>query len=76
MTTIKFTDGDKAQPVWNKLQEYWAARLDVLRKTNDDPQLTEQQTAALRGEIKQLKAFIALNQDAPEIEKTPPFDQF
>lgn len=70
MSDIRFTQADKVPPVWNKLQEYWGAKLETLRKKNDDPKLTEQETAALRGEIKQIKAFLALDNEAPEIPST------
>jgi hypothetical protein len=61
------TEADKAQNLWLRLKVYFAARLELARIRNDDAMLTEQATAAIRGEIKTLKGLIALGDDRPVI---------
>ena len=59
------TEGEKAHPLWRRLKAHLAAKLDGCRARNDDPALTESETAALRGQIKTLKGLIALGDDRP-----------
>lgn len=61
------TNNDRLQPVWLKLKAYLTQELEAARKRNDNPQLSEQDTAAIRGDIKRLKALLALNEDDPAL---------
>jgi len=45
---------------WQYIQNYCLARLDDLRKQNDNPKLTEQKTAVIRGGIKELDQVLEL----------------
>ena len=59
------TEADKAQNLWLRLRAHFEERLAVMRARNDDATLTEQATAAIRGEIGCLKKLIALGNDQP-----------
>lgn len=61
------TNGERFHPLWIKLSGYFNGRLTNLRAQNDGP-LSEQDTATLRGQIKLLKAIIALGKDEPPID--------
>lgn len=68
---VPFTlnQGEKLSPLWARLRNHLEDELTSARKRNDNPKLSADDTAALRGEIKQLKAFIALgNEDRPQTE--------
>lgn len=65
---FELTAGEKASPVWIRLTTYLQAELDLARARNDSPKLSEHDTATLRGDIKRLKALIALNEDRPLTE--------
>jgi hypothetical protein len=53
--------------LWAKLMEQWESQLDAMRQQNDSD-LTELQTAHLRGRIAAIKTCIALNKDVPSFE--------
>jgi hypothetical protein len=59
------TAHDKASSLWLRLKAHLTERLSDARRRNDHDTLTEQQTAALRGEIRNLKRLIALGDDRP-----------
>jgi hypothetical protein len=65
--TADFTlsDHDRASGLWLRLREHLGERLASARVRNDHDTLSEQQTAALRGEIRTLKAIIRLGDDRP-----------
>ena len=63
---FRLTDSERHHPLWVKLAAHFAARLHDLRGKNDDPNLTEAQTAALRGQINCLKGLIILGNDPPQ----------
>ena len=68
------TAHDKASSLWLRLREHLTERLDDARRRNDSETLTEQETAALRGRIKCLKALVALGDDRPIVtgeDETP-----
>lgn len=69
MTDRVIEKNDRQSAVWLKLKKHLEAELDVLRKKNDG-NLDEVKTANLRGGIRQLKAILALENDAP-----PPPDE-
>lgn len=50
---------DKRSALWQKLDAHWRTRLGILRRKNDGF-LSHEETIRLRGEISQLKAFLAL----------------
>ncbi len=66
MSTDKviITESDKQNPLWRKLQDYWAQRLDVLRKKNDCDR-DEKATATLRGQIAEVKSMMSLDNPPP-----------
>jgi hypothetical protein len=68
MTDFSLTEHDKASPLWLRLKIHLQDRLAELRHQNDRPNLTEQQTALLRGQIYGLKDVIALDADRPVIK--------
>ena len=65
MINFELTDGEKSHPLWKRLSAYLELRLVFLRQQNDDADMTEQQTAALRGQIKSIRGIIALGDDRP-----------
>ena len=60
------TKADRMSPVWRTLHKYLSERLQILREMNDSERTLEG-TARLRGQIAELKAIIALNDDALEV---------
>lgn len=62
---FELTTGEKLSPIWARLKAHFEAELQVLRARNDNPKLTEAETAALRGNISRLKAILALGVDRP-----------
>lgn len=62
------TAGERSSPLWLKLSEHFTAMLANKRGKNDDINLTEQQTAAYRGEINLLRALIRLGEEPPRID--------
>jgi hypothetical protein len=71
---FSLTEGDKQSSLWLRLRSHLLDRLDRARRRNDDPNQAEQATAALRGEIRCLKAIIALGDDRPmtgEFDEAP-----
>ena len=60
------TQADRMSPVWRTLHKYLSERLRILREMNDSERTLEG-TARLRGQIAELKAIIALNDDALEV---------
>ena len=65
MSDFTLSESDKAQNLWLRLKDHFVDRLAYARTRNDNPLLSEQDTAALRGEIKTLKGLIALGDDRP-----------
>ena len=61
------TAHDRAQGLWLRLAAHLADMLAAARVRNDNEQLSEQETAALRGRIKCLKGLIALGDDRPAL---------
>lgn len=62
---FELTSGERMSPLWMRLKAHFEAELQLMRMRNDNPKLTEQDTAALRGNISRLKATIALGDDRP-----------
>ena len=63
---IVITDADKLSAAWNRMQAYWAQQLADLRAMND-ADLDIVATANLRGRIKQVKAFLSMDQEMPKV---------
>ena len=61
---FELTKLDKETALWKKLKAHYEQRLDVLRK-NNDTDLSDIETARLRGRIGFAKEFLGL--DAPDI---------
>jgi hypothetical protein len=59
---------DRESPLWRRLAAHMRAELADLRERNDAPQLDPTKTAAIRGQIAQLKSLLALGEPrkAPE----------
>lgn len=51
--------------LWAKLMAHWTDRLASLRARNDSD-CSEAETARLRGQIAELKQFMAMNNDPPD----------
>jgi hypothetical protein len=64
MSDRVFERGERQSAVWMKLKKHLEAELQRLRAKNDS-NLDEQRTAILRGRIGQVKAILALENDAP-----------
>jgi hypothetical protein len=60
------TRDDRTSPVWARLKDRLEKKLEALRKANDNPKLTDVETATLRGHLKCLKEVIALGNEPPE----------
>jgi hypothetical protein len=58
---MKLTKTEAQSPVWHLIKEHLESRLDSFRKQNDFEDLTEKQTALMRGRIKELKYLIDLD---------------
>lgn len=68
-TPLVLTQGEKTSPFWAKMKVYLESELQRARKRNDDQQLDQLDTAALRGRISLLKTLIALgDEDRPQTE--------
>lgn len=64
MDQFELTYQDRKQPLWLKLKAHFEDRLADARRQNDRLH-PEYETALLRGEIKCLKALIAMDADRP-----------
>ena len=59
------SEGEKHHPLWVKLVEHFQEKIDIAHgKIEGD--LTEQQTARLRGHIQCLKSIISLGDESPQ----------
>jgi len=58
---------DIRSTTWLKLVEIIDARINVLRKKNDN-NMTPEETSTVRGQIKECKRFLALAKKAPPQE--------
>ena len=62
---MKISKQDRLTPLWRELEAHYTERLASLRAQNDAMQ-TPEQTARLRGQIMEIKAFLDL-----ATERTP-----
>lgn len=56
---------------WAKLRQHYQARLDVLRRRNDN-NLSPEETAMIRGQIVECKHILALEEAPGKPEARPP----
>ena len=61
------TDDERASGTWKSVQAHLERMLAKKRIENDSPNLTDVQTATLRGHIQCLRAIIALGQKPPQM---------
>ena len=64
---IQINAADRMNPLWPKVMDLLTQRLGELRVQNDRD-MTEAQTANLRGRIAEIKALMAQNNDTPIID--------
>ena len=64
LNSFELSDGERAHPLWARLKALFETQLQSAR-TRNDKDLTEAETAVLRGRISALKAMIALGDDRP-----------
>lgn len=62
MRSVELNLNDFASVTWQKLRLRTESRLEMLRKRNDSD-LTPDETARIRGQIAELKAMLALEED-------------
>jgi hypothetical protein len=69
------TPSDRASALWQRLEEYWARRLETLHTENEnthlDPKVDAVQTALRRGHIKAFREMLHLGKP-PQSEELPP----
>lgn len=63
---ILLTEHEKAHPIWAKVQDHLALRLERLRQENDGD-ADERKTARCRGAIQEIKTLIALGRETPNL---------
>jgi hypothetical protein len=61
---FELSQGDKLNPLWIRMEQYWTNKLAMLRQ-NNDADLDSEETAKLRGRISEIKAMLALGKDRP-----------
>ena len=64
---FELSAGERATPLWVRLRAHLIDKLNTARARNDG-MLSEQETAALRGQIRTLKSLISLGDDRPIID--------
>lgn len=60
------SEDERTSPVWQSIHARLEKMLEAKRRENDDPELTDVETATLRGHIAFLKAFLALGKEPPQ----------
>lgn len=61
------TAEERNSPIWDSVVRHLTRMLEAKRLENDNPKLTDVETATLRGHIAALKAFIALGRVPPPL---------
>lgn len=61
------TEDARTSPVWQEAKRHFEHMLARRRIENDNPKLTDVETATLRGHIQCLKAILALGSKPPEM---------
>lgn len=62
---------ERTSTVWLNLKDRLEKKLVSLRKQNDNPNLTDVETATLRGHIECLKEVISLGDEPPAMVAAP-----
>ena len=65
LSDIVLTKDERSSALWQSLKMRFEKKLQDLRKQNDSANLTEAETARLRGHIQCIKALLALDADPP-----------
>ena len=65
------TEDARASSAWREVQDHLQRMLAKKRIENDNPELTDVETATLRGHIQLLKAFLALGAKPPAMTAPP-----
>jgi hypothetical protein len=63
---FELRDADKLNPLWARLSGHYRDRLAMLRAQND-ADLSAEETARIRGQIKEVKALLSMGRDKPII---------
>lgn len=63
---MSLTPHDFQSQTWLKLKDHYTKRLESLRQQNDSASLTGKQTHRLRGQIFEIKQFLALDEPPPK----------
>ena len=71
MEPVVLTSVDRATELWRKLEKHYEAKLAMLRAKNDN-QKGEAETAALRGQIREVKEFLAIGDEKRPFEDAVP----
>lgn len=61
----ELTPEDFRSPTWLRLEYSLKKRVGDLRRQNDNPQLTDQETQRIRGKISELKRILGLPKGRP-----------
>lgn len=61
------TKDERTSPVWQSVRVHLERMLAKKRIDNDNPKLTDVQTATLRGHIQLLNAMLALGDEPPPV---------
>ena len=64
---MTLTDDDKQSPTFRKIMQYMEDRIVQLRMSNDGD-LSDYETAKIRGRIAECKGFISLKNERPVVE--------
>lgn len=64
-----FLDSDRISSTWIKLNAHLTERLAILR-SQLEADIDEQRSTRLRGQIFEVKALLALNEDRPFIDES------
>lgn len=64
------TDDERNSPVWQSVRGHLERMIARKRIENDNPKLTDVETATLRGHIECLKAMLALGRTPPPLTAT------
>lgn len=69
---IKLTESERQSPAWRTIKTKIDAQLEKLRRQNDNPSLTDVETATLRGHIACLKVLATLDTVPPAVPAERP----
>lgn len=64
---MKLNEHERQSALWKRIEAYLNERLDICRKKNDGD-LSELETARLRGEIASYKRILVLGETLPPME--------